>query len=65
MEDGRIDSSRLDDLLVNHVIAQVVAALRTDCTVTAIRDRDKRYRWDCSQLVVAIADLDMQVADVL
>jgi hypothetical protein len=30
MVDCRIDSSRLDDLLVNHVIAQVVAALGAD-----------------------------------
>lgn len=65
VEDGRIDSSRLDDLLVNHVIAQVVAALGTDCTVTAIHDRDERHGWDSSQLCVAIADLDVQVADVL
>lgn len=65
VENGRIDSSRLDDLLVNHVVAKVIAALGTDCTVTAIHDRDKRHGWDCSQFCVAITDLDMQVADVL
>lgn len=42
VENGRIDSSRLDDLLVNHVVAQVVAALCTDCTVAAIHDRNER-----------------------
>lgn len=65
MVDCRIDSSRLDDLFMDEVVAQVVAALGTDCTVTAIHDRDKRYRWDCSQLVVAIAELDVQVIYIL
>ena len=57
--------SRLNNLFIDEVVAEVVAALRTDCTVTAIHDRDKRYRWDSSQLVVAIADLDVQVIYIL
>lgn len=55
----------LDNLFVNHIVAEVIAALGTDCAVAAIHYRDKRYRWDCSQFCVAITDLDVQVADVL
>lgn len=60
MIDCRVDGSRLDNLLVNHIVAEVIAALRTDCTVTAIHDRNERHGWDCSQFCVAITDLDMQ-----
>lgn len=65
MVDCGVDSSRLDNLFIDEVVAEVVAALCTDCAVTAIHYRDKRYRWDCSQLVVAIADLDVQVIYIL
>lgn len=49
--------SRLDNLFIDEVVAEVVAALGTDCTVTAIHYRDKRYGWDCPQFVVTITDL--------
>lgn len=65
MVDCGVDSSRLDNLFIDEVVAEVVAALCTDCAVTAIHYRDKRYGWDCPQFVVTITDFDMQVADVL
>ena len=63
--DCGVDSSRIDNLFIDEVVAEVVAALCTDCAVTAIHYRDKRYGWDCPQFVVTITDFDMQVADVL
>lgn len=63
--DCGVYSSSLDDLFVDEVVTQVVAALGTDCTVTAIHDRDERNRWDCSQLVVALTDLDVQILYIL
>lgn len=63
--DCRIDSSRIDNLFIDEVVAEVVAALGSDSAVTTVHDRDKLHRRDCSQLCVAITDLDMQVADVL
>ena len=63
--DCGVYSSSLDNLFIDEVVAEVVAALCTDCAVTAIHYRDKRYGWDCPQFVVTITDFDMQVADVL
>ena len=39
--DCRVDGSRLDDLLVNHVVAQVISALGADSAVPAVHDRDE------------------------
>ena len=39
--DCGVDCSRLDDLLVYHIVAEVIAALGADSAVTAVHDREK------------------------